>query len=112
MLALLPEAIFPYIAVFPGTSARISLANLLELQTHRPEESLAAARRLLESHVEACPACNAVEKWCSARDCCTRSPFSRNCSVSSVCVSGRAWCWPEHLLKSCWLAMQHQDRLS
>jgi len=71
LISLIPQNCAPYLSVFPdSTGARVSLADLCELQTSFPQRALEQVVRLLANHTFNCHHCTKVERRCSAGGYC------------------------------------------
>eukprot|EP00041_Stephanoeca_diplocostata_P032581 m.1049202 g.1049202 ORF g.1049202 m.1049202 type:complete len:648 (+) comp24172_c0_seq75:270-2213(+) len=72
VLSLIPQDCIPYVSIFPGTQgARVSLADLCELQTRHIQLAMTHVEQLLRNHVSTCTHCVAVVRPCSADTSCT-----------------------------------------
>ena len=73
LISLIPQNCAPYLSVFPdSTGARVSLADLCELQTSFPQRALEQVVRLLANHTTNCHQCSSVHRHCSSGAYCTR----------------------------------------
>merc|ERR1719272_657126 len=73
MISLIPQNCTPYLAVFPDSvGARLSLADLCELQTQYPQRAMGQVVELLTNHVNRCPHCSTVERVCCGKTYCKR----------------------------------------
>eukprot|EP00054_Salpingoeca_dolichothecata_P024188 m.164245 g.164245 ORF g.164245 m.164245 type:complete len:1300 (+) comp24937_c0_seq4:8-3907(+) len=88
LISLIPESATTYLALFPDThGARISIADLCELQTRRPLQSLETLQHLFENHTTHCPHCKNVERYCGAGVLCCKQSESDTTLSSSTKLS-------------------------
>jgi hypothetical protein len=73
MISLIPQNITPYLSVYPDSvGARLSLADLCELQTQYPLRAMSQVVQLFANHVERCPLCSTVTRTCCGGDYCAK----------------------------------------
>jgi hypothetical protein len=73
MISLIPQNITPYLSVYPDSvGARLSLADLCELQTQYPQRAMSQVVQLFANHVARCPSCSAVRRVCCGGEYCSR----------------------------------------
>lgn len=85
VISLIPQDCIPYVSIFPGTQgARVSLADLCELQTRHIQLAMEHVEQLLRNHVTTCPHCVAVVRQCSADTSCTLRPTGATASSTTA----------------------------
>lgn len=79
LIALLPQNCVPYLSVFPDScGARVSLADLCELQTPHTQLAMEKTVILLREHIRDCTQCSNICRRCCASECCNRAVESLN----------------------------------